>query len=306
MHPLFRTAAMVFVSAFALLLAIGLIVAAGHHLNFFAPNAWNDLRMPDALAVLLVGGIVGAGELVSRYKTNPWRAVQSAPGVAYVAVNGLAGLLALTILYAGDIRFTVDTTPPAQQPATPTAGEPKAKPNDEAKTKPAEAEPLVPSPAPTTFWDADTRLRFLRVLVAGFGAMALFRSSFFNVRVGDRDVPVGFNIALQVILTAVDRAVDRLQGLHRHVVVATRLLRDPLKLKFADIAIALPSYCFGLLENMTSEEQTATRAQVDKIASNVGNRLKDMDQLRLLYLLLLTVVGEEVLEQAVTHFGTPS
>ena len=265
-------------------IAAGIAFVAGRYLHFGSFAAWNDFRIPDAMAVLIVGGVVGAGELVSRYKTNPWRAVQSAPGMLYVTVNGLAGVLALALLYAGDIRFTIDTTPPQKQ-ATPSDGKPPE---------------LKVEPRPSSFWDAETQLRFLRVLVAGFGAMALFRSSFFNVRVGDRDVPVGFNIALQVILTAVDRAVDRLQGLHRHEVVATRLIAIPLN--FAEVAIALPSYCFGLLENMTPEEQTAARAQVDKIASS---KLKELDQRRLLYLLLLTIVGEEVLEQAVKHFGPP-
>ena len=277
MYPYFITAA----------IAAGIAFVTGRYIHFESFAAWNDYRIPDALAVILIGGVVGAGELVSRYKTDPLRAVQSTPGVLYVTVNGLAGLLALTLLYAGDVRFTIDTAPPQKQ-AAPAEGKPP-----ESKVE----------PAPGTFWDADARLRFLRVLVAGFGAMALFRSSFFNVRVGDRDVPVGFNIALQVILTAVDRAVDRLQGLRRHEVVATKLLG--VGLQFSQISIALPSYCFGLLENMTAEEQTAARAQVDKIAKNEGNKLRDLDQLRLLYLLLLTVVGEEVLEQAVKHFGPP-
>src|SRR5262249_36816696 len=37
----------------------------------------------------------------------------------------------------------------------------------------------------------DTPLHWTRVLVAGFGAMALFRSSFFTIRAGDQEVGVG-------------------------------------------------------------------------------------------------------------------
>src|SRR3982750_2744912 len=57
--------------------------------------------------------------------------------------------------------------------------------------------------------DGSSELRWTRVLVAGFGAMALFRSSLFTARVGNQDVGVGPSTFLQVVLTAADRAVDR-------------------------------------------------------------------------------------------------
>src|SRR5207249_7959686 len=54
-----------------------------------------------------------------------------------------------------------------------------------------------------------SELRWTRVLVAGFGAMAIFRSSLFIVRAGEQDVGVGPSGFLQVVLNATDRAVDR-------------------------------------------------------------------------------------------------
>ena len=48
-----------------------------------------------------------------------------------------------------------------------------------------------------------------RNIVAGVSSMALFRTSLFVVRVGDRDVDIGPSGLLQVFLGAADRAVDR-------------------------------------------------------------------------------------------------
>lgn len=235
---------------------------------------WRDHRVTDGIVVFFIGVTVGAGELISRYKTDPWRAIESKPGVVYMAVNGLAAVLALVIVYAADFRFGIGP----------------AAPNEAANS-------------PSDFWDDATKVRFLRILVAGFGAMALFRSSFFNVRVGDRDVPVGFSVALKAILDAVDRAVDRLEALHRHLVVADRLLK--YRLTFNAVKVALPAYCFALLQNLTGEEQAAVGEQIKKIIE-AGATMTETDQLRLLYLQLLTVVGEDVLEQAVKLFSKPA
>src|SRR5262249_7596913 len=54
-------------------------------------------------------------------------------------------------------------------------------------------------------WPPQTR--WSRVLVAGVGAMAFFRTSLFIVRVADRDVGIGPSGFLQIFLAAADRAV---------------------------------------------------------------------------------------------------
>src|SRR6185312_503914 len=49
----------------------------------------------------------------------------------------------------------------------------------------------------------------LQALLAGFSAMALFRSSLFTIRVGNADIGIGPAAFLQILLTAADRACDR-------------------------------------------------------------------------------------------------
>ena len=58
-------------------------------------------------------------------------------------------------------------------------------------------------------------VRWTQVLVAGFGAMALFRSSLFIVKVGGQDLGIGPGGVLQSLLAAADRGVDRWRGTQR-------------------------------------------------------------------------------------------
>ncbi|HEY4007923.1 MAG TPA: hypothetical protein VGM60_22465, partial [Pseudonocardia sp.] len=51
-----------------------------------------------------------------------------------------------------------------------------------------------------------------QVLVAAFGASALFRSSLLNVTAGDQTIGIGPNAILTILTTVADRAVDRRRG----------------------------------------------------------------------------------------------
>ena len=59
------------------------------------------------------------------------------------------------------------------------------------------------------FGQASPAIPWWQTVVAGFTAMGVFRSSLFNVRVGDTDVAVGPAAFLSIMLSAADRAVDR-------------------------------------------------------------------------------------------------
>lgn len=48
-----------------------------------------------------------------------------------------------------------------------------------------------------------------RILVSGFGALALFRSSLFMAKIGGSDVSVGPSVVVEALLGACDREVDR-------------------------------------------------------------------------------------------------
>lgn len=134
------------------------------------------------------------------------------------------------------------------------------------------------------------------VLAGGFGAMAFFRSSLFTVRIGDKDVPVGPSLFLQVILAATDRACDRLRAKPRAGAV-----REIMQgVDFQRAAAALPAVCFNLMQNVSKQEQQ------DFATTTAELRNSDMDDTSRTYVLglaLMNVVGEGVLRSAVQSLG---
>ena len=135
-------------------------------------------------------------------------------------------------------------------------------------------------------------LRWTQVLIAGFGAMAIFRSALFIVRAGDQDVGVGPSGFLQVVLNAADRAVDRRRAGAR----AGEVSRAMDGVAFAKAAEALPSYCLALMQNASEDEKVALANQVTLLRdAHMEDRAKSLA----LRLALMNVVGRGVLEAAV-------
>jgi hypothetical protein len=140
--------------------------------------------------------------------------------------------------------------------------------------------------------DDAVKLRVMLILAAGLGAMAFFRSSFFTFRIGDKDVPLGLGLIMQVLLDVTDRAVDRGRATPRAVAV-TEIMKG---IDFSKANLALPSYCFALMQNVSKDEQSAIGQQVTALAtSNMSNPIRAY----LLGLILLNVVGETVLRAAI-------
>lgn len=135
-----------------------------------------------------------------------------------------------------------------------------------------------------------------QVLVAGFGAMAFFRSALFTVRVGDNDVQVGPSAFLQIILGAADRAVDRSRAEHR-----TAAVREIMgRVSFEKAQEALTSHCFALMQNLSGDEVAQIAQTLEDIGgSNVTDEVKSLN----LGLLLMNYVGDDVLRAAVAALG---
>jgi len=142
----------------------------------------------------------------------------------------------------------------------------------------------------------EAAIRWTRALVAGIGAMALFRSSLFTVRAGDRDIGVGPAGLLQIFLGAADRGVDRRRAQSRASKVAA-LMKD---VDYTKARRPLPAFCLALMQNVPSEEQQElAKALAVLDQSDVTPSIKS----RLLGLEVMNVVGEDVLKQAVDSLG---
>lgn len=141
-----------------------------------------------------------------------------------------------------------------------------------------------------------TAIRVTQVLVGGFGALALLRSSLLNVRVGDQDVSVGPGGVLLVVLGASDRAVDRLRAEARSSAVA----RIMAGVSFQKAVEALPTFCLALMQNLPREDQEALANQIKRLGdANMDDDIKSL----VLGLSLMNVVGEAVLTSAVKNLG---
>jgi hypothetical protein len=135
-----------------------------------------------------------------------------------------------------------------------------------------------------------------RILVAGIGAAALFRSTFFIIKVGGRDVGVGPSLILTSLLEGADRGVDRVRAKRRAQEVSAVMA----SVAFAEAGEALPTYCLALLQNVAPADQLALRNSVDALRST---SMLDEQKSLILGLELINIGGPGVLEAAVSALG---
>lgn len=138
--------------------------------------------------------------------------------------------------------------------------------------------------------------RWSLVLVCGLGAMALFRSSLFVRRIGDRDVGVGPISFLQVFLNAADAEVDRKRAVNRAPAV-TQVMKN---VKYDKARNVLPPFCLALMQNLSDDVQRDL-ARALKVLE--ADPMPADQKTPLLGLELVNIVGLAVLEEAVRSLG---
>jgi hypothetical protein len=136
-----------------------------------------------------------------------------------------------------------------------------------------------------------------RILMAGFGAMALFRSSLFTVRAGERDVGIGPATILSIILAACDAGVDRTRAESR-AGMASEVMRG---VSFSKAQGPLPTVALALMQNLPPPDQAALGVQLQKLRDD--REMSDSAKSLLLGLALANAVGPDVLREAKTALG---
>jgi hypothetical protein len=126
-------------------------------------------------------------------------------------------------------------------------------------------------------------------IVCGISAMALFRSSLFVRRIGDKDVGVGPSSFLQVFLNAADAEVDRKRAIAR----TSAVNRITQGLNYRKAYAALPPYCLALMQNLSDEAQRDLRKALELLDRDP---MPDDLKTAVLGLELVNVVGVPVLE----------
>lgn len=100
-----------------------------------------------------------------------------------------------------------------------------------------------------------------RVLIAGFGTIAFFRSSFFVTKIGGSDVGVGPSLVLGALLDFFDREVDRKSAEEMSQVMSADQLAglDP-----DSVMSALPVLCLALMQNFAPADQALLGTEITK------------------------------------------
>jgi hypothetical protein len=135
------------------------------------------------------------------------------------------------------------------------------------------------------------------VLIASFGAMALLRTSLFNLKVDNDIVPIGPSVILVSLLATADRGVDRRRAISRSKDAANIMK----KISFTKAQAALPAFCLTLLQNATPVEQQKLGEAVKALAGNQD--MTDSQKSMNLGLLLMNLVGPIGLRSAVEALG---
>ena len=146
------------------------------------------------------------------------------------------------------------------------------------------------------FGQSGNAAQWTQVLVAGFGAMALFRSSLFFIRIGGQDVGVGPSSFLQIILAAADRDVDRRRANARAALVGN-IMAD---VSFDKAVVALPTYCLALMQNVAYDVQDDLTSDLKELAdTDMDEHVKALN----LGLRIVNITGPRLLEVAVISLG---
>ena len=140
-------------------------------------------------------------------------------------------------------------------------------------------------------------VQYVQVAAASLAGMAVLRSAVFTVRIGSSDVHAGPNALIKIILDTADQAVDRGRAERRSKVVQELMAG----IDFEKAKKKLPSDCLALMQNVSKEDQEAVTREVTTLEDD--SDLDEMPRARLLGLVLINVVGENVLRASVDALG---
>ena len=140
-----------------------------------------------------------------------------------------------------------------------------------------------------------TNVTLWRILVAGFGAVALFRSSLFLTKVGGSDVNVGPSLVLQGILDTFDRYVDRKSAQE----ISTILTANELSGLNPDMVMTvLPVLCLALMQNFSASDQALLGAALNAIKTD--NTLGSDAKMRAVVIQLAKYLGPVLVKGVLT------
>ena len=147
------------------------------------------------------------------------------------------------------------------------------------------------------FGQRHSALAATRLLVAGFGSVALFRSNLFVVKAGDENIGAGPSLVLASILGAADRAVDREQAQKR--AASVRPVMGDVDFDRAKQALV----SFALTATVSVSPKAAGDLKLGVAALDSADFASDVKSM-ILGLMLIDEVGLDVLKKSVEALDT--
>ena len=141
----------------------------------------------------------------------------------------------------------------------------------------------------------------IRVLLSGFSAMVILRSSFYSYHDKDSNKTINIGIAaiLQTFLDVSERSFDQEQSIST-ITKVTEIMKE---VDFNKASSELTTTCLNLMHNVSSEEQKRLSDSIKTLADSTefSNEAKSIN----LGIILSKITGSELLKQAVmSHQGT--
>jgi hypothetical protein len=134
-----------------------------------------------------------------------------------------------------------------------------------------------------------------RILVAGFGAIAFFRTSLFVTKIGGSTVGVGPSVVLGSLLDACDREVDRKSAERLSGLIG----RESKDLDPDKVMVALPVLCLALMQNFPSSDQALLGADLSNIRND--KTITREARMQAVVIHLARHLGEEVVKKVLAN-----
>jgi len=120
---------------------------------------------------------------------------------------------------------------------------------------------------------ASTEIEITYIIVAGFGAMMILRSSIYSIKIKDKQVDIGLGQILQTFLNAIEKSFGTNSG-ELQMTEIEEIMRNVDFVKAKD---SLTMLCVSYRDNFSQEDSESLNQSIESIANtSIPNKVKAM------------------------------
>lgn len=138
-----------------------------------------------------------------------------------------------------------------------------------------------------------TKTEIGKIIIAGTSSMVILRSSFANIKNGNKNIEAGLASITGVFLKNADRALDRKRSIEDYKEIE-QIMQN---VDFNKAKVDLPLICLGMMKNVTLEEQQLLANDIIKLSQDAASdKAKSIN----LGVLVSDTTGLELLKEVVS------